>query len=155
MSLDRKIAARILREASVLLEVQGENVHRVRALANASRIVERIEGDLEAMLESGEILQVKGLGKGTAAILEQLAAGERPDVLEEAERVVPAGVREMLGIPGLGPKKVRALWQDLGLLSIGELEYACRENRLVELPGFGVKTQAKLIDAIHFARAGG
>ena len=85
MSLDRKIAARILREASVLLEVQGENVHRVRALANASRIVERIEGDLEAMLESGEILQVKGVGKGTAAILEQLAAGERPDVLEEAE----------------------------------------------------------------------
>jgi DNA polymerase (family 10) len=155
MSLDRKTAARILREASALLEIQGENVHRVRALANASRIVERIEGDLGAMVESGEILQIKGVGKGTAAILEQLAKGEQPEVLADAKSAIPAGVREMLAIPGLGPKKVRALWQDLGLLNLGELEYACRENRLVELPGFGAKTQEKLIDAIRFARAAG
>jgi len=155
MSLDRKIAARVLREISALLEVQGENVHRVRALANASRIVERIEGDLGAMVASGEILQIKGVGKGTAAVLEQLAAGERPEVLEQAESAVPIGVREMLELPGLGPKKVRALWQELGLLSIGELEYACRENRLIELPGFGVKTQEKLVEAIRFARAAG
>jgi len=152
MSLDRKTAARALREAADLLEVEGENVHRIRALANASRIVERIEGDLEALVASGEILRIKGVGKGTAAFLEQLAAGERPEILAEAEQVVPAGVREMLGIPGLGPKKVRALWRDLGLGSIGELEYACRENRLVELPGFGAKTQDKLIEAIRYSR---
>jgi DNA polymerase (family 10) len=155
MSLDRKTAARVLREAAALLEIQGENVHRVRALANASRIVERIEGDLESLVASGEILEMKGVGKGTAAILEQLAAGERPRVLVEAESAVPAGVREMLGISGLGPKKVRALWQDLGLVSLGELEYACLENRLVEAPGFGAKTQEKLIDSIRFARAAG
>ena len=155
MSLDRKTAARALREAAALLEVQGENVHRIRALANASRIVERVEGNLEALVESGEILQIKGVGKGTAAFLEQLAAGERPEILVEVERAVPAGVREMLGIPGLGPKKVRALWRDLGLGSVGELEYACRENRLVELSGFGAKTQEKLIDSIRFARAAG
>jgi DNA polymerase (family 10) len=61
----------------------------------------------------------------------------------------------MMTIPGLGPKKVRALWMDLGLTSLGELEYACRENRLVELTGFGAKTQSKLIDAIRFARMAG
>ena len=155
MSLDRKTAARALRKAAALLEVQGENVHRIRALANASRIVERVEGNLDALVESGEILQIKGVGKGTAAFLEQLAAGERPEILVEVERAVPAGVREMLGIPGLGPKKVRALWRDLGLGSVGELEYACRENRLVELSGFGAKTQEKLIDSIRFARAAG
>lgn len=155
MSLDRKTAARSLREISALLEVQGENVHRVRALANASRVIERIEGDLEAMIASGEILEVRGVGKGTAAILEQLAAGRRPDALEEAERAVPVGVREMLDLPGLGPKKVRALWRDLGLGSVGELEYACRENRLVELQGFGARTQEKLIEAIRFARSAG
>lgn len=152
MSLDRKTAARMLQKIAALLELQGENVHRVRALANASRIVERMDGDLEAMVESGEILEIKGVGKGTAAILAQLAAGRRPEILEEAENVVPAGVREMLGIPGLGPKKVRSLWRDLGLTSIGELEYACRENRLVELPGFGAKTQEKLVEAIRFSR---
>ena len=155
MSLDRKTAARVLREAAALLEVQGENVHRIRALANASRIVERIEGDLEDLVESGKILEIKGVGKGTAAILEQLSAGERPEILVKAEQVVPAGVREMLGISGLGPKKVRSLWRDLGLVSLGELEYACRENRLVEVPGFGAKTQEKLIDSIRFARAAG
>jgi DNA polymerase (family 10) len=155
MNLERKTAARILREAAALLEIQGENVHRVRALANASRIVERIEGDLETLVESGEILDIKGIGKGTAAILEQLAAGERPEILVKAEQVVPAGVREMLGISGLGPKKVRALWRDLGLVSVGELEYACRENRLVEMPGFGAKTQEKLIEAIRFSRIAG
>ena len=152
MSLDRKTAARVLREAAALLEVQGENIHRIRALTNASRIVERIDGDLEALVESGEILEIKGVGKGTAAILRQLSAGERPEILADAERVVPFGVREMLTIPGLGPKKVRALWRDLGLVSIGELEYACRENRLVELPGFGARTQEKLIEAIRFSR---
>jgi DNA polymerase (family 10) len=155
MSLDRKTAARVLQKAATLLEVQGENVHRVRALANASRIVERIEGNLEELLASGEILQIKGVGKGTASILEQLAAGERPEILVEAEKVIPAGVRDMLAIPGLGPKKVRALWRDLGLVGLGELEYACRENRLVELPGFGAKTQERLIDSIRFARASG
>jgi DNA polymerase (family 10) len=155
MNLDRKTAARALREIASLLEVQGENVHRVRALANASRIVERIDGDLGAMVRSGEILELKGIGKGTASILEQLADGNRPDVLEEADKAVPPGVREMMTIPGLGPKKVRALWMDLGLTSLGELEYACRENRLVELTGFGAKTQSKLIDAIRFARMAG
>ena len=155
MSLDRKIAAGVLQEAAALLEVQGENVYRIRALANASRIVERIEGDLEALVESGEILEIKGVGKGTAAILKQLSAGEHPEILAEAEKAIPAGVREMLAIPGLGPKKVRALWHDLGLVSIGELEYACRENRLVELTGFGAKTQEKLVGAIRFARMAG
>jgi DNA polymerase (family 10) len=152
VTLDRRTAARTLRQIAVLLEVQGENVHRVRALANASRVVERIEGDLEGMIESGEILNMKGVGKGTAAILGQLAAGRRPEILEEAEQAVPAGVRAMISVPGLGPKKVRALWRDLGISSVGELEYACRENRLVELPGFGAKTQEKLLDAIRFAR---
>lgn len=152
MSLDRKTASRTLRDIATLLEVQGESVHRVRALANASRTIERIEGDLGSMVTSGEILDIKGIGKGTATILEQLRDGEKPDALVEAEKVVPSGVREMLRIPGLGPKKVRALWRDLDLSSVGELEYACRENRLVELPGFGAKTQEKLIDAIRYSR---
>jgi DNA polymerase (family 10) len=152
MSLDRKTASQTLREISSLLEVQGESVHRVRALANAARAIERLEGDLGAMIESGEILEIKGIGKGTASILDQLRDGRQPDALVEAKKAVPQDVRRMLGIAGLGPKKVRALWQDLGLKSIGELEYACRENRLVELPGFGAKTQEKLLGAIRFAR---
>ena len=152
MALDRKTSARVLREISRLLEVNDASVHRVRAFANASRVIERIEGDLAAMVESSEILEVKGIGKGTFAVLEELAAGRTPRVLEDLEKETPAGVRAMLSISGLGPKKVRALWRDLGLTNRGELEYACRENRLVELPGFGAKTQERLLEAMLFAR---
>ena len=152
MTVDRKIASRTLNEIARLLEVRGENVHRIRAFANAGRTVERIDGDLGAMIASGEILQLKGIGKGTAAVLEEIAAGNRPQALENLEAEIPAGVREMLGISGLGPKKVRALWRELDLTSVGELEYACRENRLVELDGFGAKTQAKLLEAIRYSR---
>ncbi len=152
MALDRKTSARVLREISRLLEVNDASVHRVRAFANASRVIERIDGDLEAMVESSEILEVKGIGKGTFAVLEELAAGRKPRVLEDLEKETPSGVRAMLSISGLGPKKVRALWRDLGLTNRGELEYACRENRLVELPGFGAKTQERLLEAIRFAR---
>ena len=86
---------------------------------------------------------MKGLGRGTVAVVEELAEGRQPEALAEAHAAVPEGVRDLLGIPGLGPKKVRALWQDLGVTSLGELEYACRENRLLELPGFGAATQQK------------
>ena len=152
MALDRKTSARVLREISRLLEVQNDNVHRVRAFANASRIVERLEGDLEAMVESGDLLGVKGIGRGTLAVLEELSAGRTPQALDDLEKIIPVGVRAMLSISGLGPKKVRALWRDLGVVSLGELEYACRENRLVELPGFGAATQGRLLESIRFAR---
>ena len=152
MALDRKTSAWVLREISRLLEVQNDNVYRVRAFANASRVVERLEGDLEAMVESGDLLGVKGIGRGTLAVLEELSAGRTPRALEDLEKKIPVGVRAMLSIPGLGPKKVRVLWRDLGVVSLGELEYACRENRLVELPGFGAKTQERLLESIRFAR---
>jgi DNA polymerase (family 10) len=152
VTIDRKIASRTLREIADLLEIQGDNVHRVRAFANAARAVERVEGDLGEMISSGEILQIRGVGRGTAAVLEEIAAGRRPSALVEAEDKTPAGVRELLAVAGLGPKKVRALWQDLGVTNIGELEYACRENRLVDLAGFGAKSQERLLEAITFAQ---
>ncbi len=155
MTIDRKTAARTLREIATLLEVAGDNPHRVRAFANASRLVERMEGDLPAMIAGGELLEVKGLGRGTVAVLEDLAAGRQPEALAEALSAVPEGVRDLLGVRGLGPKKVRAVWQDLGVTSLGELEYACRENRLVELPGFGAATQEKILGGVAFARSAG
>lgn len=152
MTIDRKTASRTLREIADLLEINGDNVHRVRAFANAARAVERVEGDLGKMITTGEILQIRGVGHGTAAVLEEIAEGRRPAALVEAEEKTPAGVRNLLAIAGLGPKKVRALWRDLGVSNIGELEYACRENRLVDLAGFGARSQERLLEAITFAQ---
>jgi len=152
--MDRKSAAGTLREIGRLLEIAGENPYRVRAFAGAARAVEAVSGDLGELVVSGKILDFQGIGKGTAAVLEDLAAGRRPQALIEAEERVPPGVREIMGLRGLGPKKVRTLWRDLGVESLGELEYACRENRLIDLKGFGPASQAAVLEEVVFrARA--
>ena len=148
--MDRKAAASTLRRIAGLLEIAGENRYRVRAFSSAARAVETLDGDLGEMVASGRIVEVKGIGKGTAAVLNELASEVRPQVLVDVEETVPPGVRDMLKLAGLGPKKVRALWQDLGVENLGELEYACRENRLVDLKGFGPATQSSVLDAIGF-----
>ncbi len=152
--MDRKSAARTLREIGRLLEVAGENPYRVRAFAGASRAVENAQGDLGELVASGRILDLKGVGKGTAAVLEELDQGLRPQALVDAEQLVPPGVREIMELPGLGPKKVRTLWQDLGVETVGELEYACRENRLLDLKGFGPATQAAVLEAADLPQPG-
>jgi DNA polymerase (family 10) len=148
--MERKSAAKTLREIGRLLEIAGENPHRVRAFTGAARAVETVSGDLDHLISSGGILEIKGIGKGTAAVLQDLAAGRRPRALVDAEERVPPGVRELLVLSGLGPKKVRALWRDLGVENLGQLEYACRENRLVDLKGFGPASQASVLDALLF-----
>jgi len=153
MALERKAAAGVLKEVATLLELHDENPHRVRAFATAARAVERVEGDLEQIVISGEILQLKGIGKGTAGVLSELVQQRTPEVLAELEQRTPPGVRELLQISGLGPKKTRTLWRDLGISSPGELEYACRENRLVELPGFGARSQQQLLEAVQFLQS--
>jgi len=152
--MDRKSAAGTLKEIGRLLEIAGENPYRIRAFEAASRAVEASSGDLEELVFSGKILDTKGIGKGTGAVLMDLAAGRRPQALIEAEERVPPGVREIMGLRGLGPKKVRTLWLDLGVESLGELEYACRENRLIDLKGFGPASQTAVLEAVVFrARA--
>ena len=150
MGMDRKKAARALRRIATLLELNGANPHRARAFHTASRAVERLQGDLEDRLASGAILEVPGIGRGTSAVLAELAAGQTPKVLAELEAGTPPGVLEMLELPGLGPKKVRKLWTGLGVVTLGELEYACRENRLLELAGFGPASQTAVLDALRF-----
>lgn len=153
--MDQKSAANTLREIGRLLEVSGENTYRVRAFAGAARAVEAAPGNLRELVDSGRILELKGVGKGTAAVLEELESGRRPKALIDAEERVPPGVREILTLPGLGPKKVRTLWKELGVETVGELEYACRENRLLELNGFGPATQDAVLDAIIFHNRSG
>ncbi len=148
--VDRKNAARVLKTISTLLELHGGNPHRVRALANAARALERAEGDLLELVETGKLTEIRGIGRGTAAVLTELVAGRTPEALRDLESRTPPGVVELLSVAGLGPKKVRALWQDLGVSSPGELEYACLENRLVDLPGFGPTSQRSVLEAVRF-----
>jgi DNA polymerase (family X) len=96
---------------------------------------------------------IPGVGAAIADKIEQLLATGTIETLERLREKTPAGIRDMLGIKGLGPKKIEVLWKTLGVESAGELMYACTENRLIELPGFGPKTQADVLAKLEFFQA--
>ncbi len=149
---ERRRVAAVLEELALLSELAGENPFRARAMTNAARAVLRLPGDVAELAARGELTTIPGIGKGIAAIIvETLDRGE-PAQLTALRAALPSGLPELLALPGLGPKRIRTLWQDLGVATLGELEYACRENRLVTLTGFGGATQAKILAAIEFRR---
>lgn len=148
--MDKKNIARRLESIADLMEIRGENPFKCNAHRNAARTLESIPESIDDLIDSGGLTQLKGIGKSLAEKIIEMARTGRSTVYEELAAEIPEGVVEMLSISGFGPKKARAVWEQLGLSSIGELEYACKENRLVELPGFGQKTQEKILKAIGY-----
>ena len=148
MDLEQIVDA--LARMAVVLELKGANPFKARAFSSAARTLKRLEGALE-LIDAGKIETVKGIGKSLAAEIAAMRTTGRFDALEEVASDVPQGVFDILSLPGLGPKKVRTIWTDLGATNLGELEYACLENRLKDLKGFGATTQEKVLDAIDFA----
>jgi DNA polymerase (family 10) len=146
--MDKKAVSDALEEAAVLMELSGDNPFRVRAYHNASRIVRGFAGNLAETVADGSIRSIKGIGPNIVAHIDELLNSDDPPFLIELRSRFPAGLLEMLRIPGLGPKKIRLLMEKLDITSVGELEYACRENRLLDLPGFGAKTQENILKGI-------
>jgi DNA polymerase (family 10) len=133
-----------------LMELHQENPFKVKAIAGGAYKLGKTRIELEGKTQA-EIEQIEGIGKGLAAkIVELLEKGTTAE-LEELKSKTPAGVIEIMNIKGLGPKKVRQLWQELQIESVGELLYACNENRLIDLKGFGTKTQESIKQNIEFA----
>lgn len=132
-----------------LMELHNENPFKVKAISSAAYKLGKTRLDLEGQtIES--LSSMEGIGKSLAEkIMEFINTGTTKE-LQKLMASTPAGVIEMLGIKGLGPKKVRQLWVELELESVTELLYACNENRLVELKGFGEKTQNTIIQNIQF-----
>jgi DNA polymerase (family 10) len=139
----------ILEEIGFLLEFKGENPFKVRAYYNAARAIKGLEGGLEEAVQQGELRQIKGIGEALNKKISELVTTGRLPYFEELKESVPAGLREMVRIPHLGPKKVKALYEKLGISTVGELEYACQENRLKDLSGFGAKTQENILEGIE------
>lgn len=135
-----------------LLELLGENAFKIKAYTRAAKTIETESRDLGACSRE-ELLEIEGIGKAIADKILELAETGTLAAIRRAEEQVPSGLLPLLGIRGLSNKKLRQLWQELGLTSLGELLYACEENRLVELKGFGEKTQAALLKTLRFAQA--
>ena len=120
-----------LEEMAILLELKGVNPFKTRAFSNASRILQGYSGDFNALIDEGNFSTIKGIGKGIESFLLEIIKSGNSSELLEMKQEIPAGVLDLLRIPGLGPKKAKILWEKLNIRNIGELEYACLENRLL------------------------
>ncbi len=150
--MEKKQVVAILDEMGTLLELQGANPFKSRAFHTASRALEGVTGDLRALAESGGLLEVKGIGKSIAQIISDLVTTGRSGDYDELREQFPPGVLEMLRIQGLGPKKVKILFEKVKLTSLAELEEAARAGRLESLEGFGKKTEENILSGIEALR---
>lgn len=153
--MDKKAIADILDEMGTLLELQGANPFKARAYHNASRTVEGLTRDITELVESGEIREIEGIGEKIAVVISDLMIRGRSKEHDELRGSFPPGVPDMLRVQGLGPKKVKVLYDKLKIKSLAELESAAKEDRLSVLDGFGEKTQANILQGIQALRARG
>lgn len=153
--MTKKEIVEILEEIAVLLEIKGENPFKVRAYQNGARALDTVEEKLADLIESGRLEKIRGVGDALARKVITLHETGSLDYYDNLKASVPAGLLEMLEIPGLGGKKIKALYGKLGVTSIEELSAACEGGKVAELPGFGVKSQTRILEGIHNREAYG
>ncbi len=140
--------AGVLERIAMLLELKGENPFKIRAYTNAARAIETFGGNVSNYQDEEAVAKIPGIGKSIALKIKELAETGSLKYLEELSAEFPAGIMELFSLPGLGAKKIKALFDQLGISSIKQLQKACEQGRVAELPGFGETTQQKLCNSI-------
>lgn len=147
--MNNKDIARKFNELAKIMELHGENPFKIRSYQNAYNTLRKVEEPLLEMTKD-QLSEIPGVGNAIAdKILELGETGDLKTYRKYAD-VTPDGIIEMLGVRGFGPKKIKVIWKELEITSIGELLYACNENRLVALKGFGEKTQDQLKKQLQY-----
>jgi DNA polymerase (family X) len=146
--MDKYEVASVLREVGVLLDLKGENRFKVIAYSNAARTLEMLQEDLGALIRDQRLNEVKGIGGALTDKITELFSTGKLEYHEELKSSIPAGLLECLKISGLGPKKVKVLWEKLEIVSIEDLRLACEKGSVAGLDGFGEKTQSKILESI-------
>lgn len=142
--------AAVLKEFADLLEIKGSNPFRIRAYRNAVRTINDLTRPLAGMVEGGEDLtELPGIGKDMAAHIRELVEWGELNVLEQLGKEVPRTLTDLIRLDGLGPKKAKKLWEDLGVTSVDELEEALKADRIAGLAGFGKKSAEKIVRSIE------
>ncbi|MCX6942754.1 MAG: helix-hairpin-helix domain-containing protein, partial [Verrucomicrobia bacterium] len=148
--------ADVLSEIGVLLELSGENPFKIRAYQSGARALAAMEeAELGRLIAAGELGTIKGFGDALVQKITELHTTGRLVFFDKLKASIEPGLAEMLQIPGLGPKKIRALHSKLGIASIAALGQACAEGKVAELEGFGEKTQEKIVAGIRNREAYG
>ncbi len=147
--MDNQAIADAFSLLSKLTDLHGENSFKAKSYSIAAYNIERLNEPLEDM-DSQTMFSIKGIGDAIGKKILELNETGQMRVLTEILDKTPPGVLEIMQVKGLGPKKVAIIWKELGVESLGELLYACDENRLTMYKGFGAKTQANIKENIEF-----
>ncbi|MDQ0197055.1 DNA polymerase (family 10) [Neobacillus ginsengisoli] len=146
MEVNKKDLIRLLETIAVYLELKGENPFKVSAFRKAATA---LEGDDRSLTDIEDFTAISGIGKGTAAVIDEYIKEGFSSVLKELKEEVPPGLIPLLQLPGLGGKKIAKLYQELGIEDVSGLEEACKSGLVQALPGFGKKTEEKILSAIQ------
>lgn len=148
--MDNREVAETLEEMAALMELNGEGGFRIRAYANAARAIDSLGEPVSALAAGGKLDTVRGVGKGLAGRISELVETGRLPGLEELKASVPEGLMEMTEIPGLGAKRVRAIYEELGIVDVDALSRACDSGELESMSGFGRKTAERIANGIQY-----
>jgi DNA polymerase (family 10) len=148
--MDKERVAAILDEIGTLLEVRGENPFRCQAYHRGAQAVRNLPGDLGQMVASGGLAEIDGIGATLSEKIGTLVTTGRLPFYEDLRDQTPDGLVQMLRLPSMGPKKIKALYDQLGIDDLDKLQAACKDGRVAALKGFGAKTQQKILEGIEF-----
>ncbi len=146
--MTRENMAEVLEEIARLLELKDENPFKIRAYRQGAETVRNFDGEIVELAANNELTGIKGIGDALRDKLHELASTGRLEFYEKLRAEFPAGLFELFDLQGLGPKKVKALYESLGIASVADLQAACEADRVAGLAGFGAKTQVKILEAI-------
>ncbi|MES2477158.1 MAG: DNA polymerase/3'-5' exonuclease PolX [Verrucomicrobiota bacterium] len=146
--MTRENLAEVLEEIALLLELKGENPFKIRAYRQGAETVRNFEGEIVELAEKNELQGIKGIGEALRDKLHELASTGKLAFHEKLRAEFPEGLFELFDLQGLGPKKVKALHEALAIASVADLKAACEASKVAGLPGFGAKTQTKILEAI-------
>ena len=150
-TFDAQAVAQLLREFAGRASLRGGNPYRAKAYARAADSLSALVVPLAQIVEAGRLTEIPGIGDAIADIITKLhSTGNHPS-LEAMRKEVPAGVLEMLAVPGLRPDKVLKLYKNLGITSLADLEQAAREDRLKGVKGLGGALQAKILQSLEIS----
>lgn len=150
--MTNKEVAAVLNEIAVLLELTGESPFKGRAYVNVARQIEQLEENLDVLVKQRRLREIKGVGEAIEEKLTELVTTGKLDYHEKLRAKFPQSLFELFGIPGLGPKRIKTLYEELKVKSLADLEKVCESGKIAELPGFGEKMQEKIREGIGFAR---
>ncbi len=146
--MSRESLANVLDEIAQLLDLKGENPFKIRAYKAGAETVRNFDGDIVQLAKDNQLTGIKGIGSALRDKLHELATTGELEFHKTLRAEFPAGIFDLFSLQGVGPKKVKSLYESLAVGSLADLKQACADGKVADLPGFGAKTQAKILDAI-------